>query len=231
MSFVQVGSGIYRSAVLNTIGWLEHGFGNGAAGDWLANQPVACLNQVHSDVVVNAGGRTGKLCEGDALIIETAGTWVAVRTADCVPVILADARRRVVAVVHSGWRGTAAAIVPKTVERMRADFSISLKDLHAAIGPAIGGCCYEVGAEVMDRMSQWETVRGMSKLALDRVILKQLTQLGVAVEQIDLSELCTCCGGSQFESFRRDGALAGRMVAAARVRPPNAKTRDRSPAF
>jgi YfiH family protein len=213
MAFVET-EGVLRSPLLSGLHWLDHGFGTGPAGDWLDGRPTATLSQVHSDTVVDAAGRIGRLCEGDSIINSVPDSWIAVRTADCVPVILADTRRRVVAAVHSGWRGTAASIIAKTVERLRADFSSDVKDLHAAIGPAVGGCCYRVGPEVLERLAAWND-RSDGRVALDRIVALQLAQAGVPA--VDECGICTCCGGSRFESFRRDGARAGRMVSAAMI--------------
>jgi hypothetical protein len=86
--------------------------------------------------------------QGDALLTSQPGLLLAVQTADCVPILLADPARRAVAAVHAGWRGTLARVVAKTVGRMRLEFGTRPADIVAAIGPAIGRCCYEVGPEV-----------------------------------------------------------------------------------
>jgi len=86
--------------------------------------------------------------QGDALATRTPGMLLGVQTADCVPVLLVDTRRRAVAAIHAGWRGTLARIAAKTVGRMRMEFGTKPRDVIAALGPAIGRCCYEVGPEV-----------------------------------------------------------------------------------
>jgi hypothetical protein len=88
------------------------------------------------------------LGEGDALLDNTPGSVVAIKTADCLPILLVDDRHRAVAAVHAGWRGTVAGIAQRAVEAMRAQFGSAPGDLRAAIGPGIGPCCYEVGPEV-----------------------------------------------------------------------------------
>src|SRR5205823_616160 len=124
--------------------WLGHAFGTR-----LFQPPdgVATLRQIHSDVIVYAG-RPGRLAEGDALLSDTPGRLAGVKTADCLPILLADERHRAVAAVHAGWRGAVSQIAPKAVEAMAARWNTRPEDLHAAIGPGIGQCCFEVGPEV-----------------------------------------------------------------------------------
>jgi YfiH family protein len=107
------------------------------------------LRQFHSDVIYLAASSTdGEAPKADALITNTPGLLLGVQTADCVPILLADTKRRVVATIHAGWRGTLSRIVQKTLGRMRMEFSTRARDVVAALGPAIGAGCYEVGPEV-----------------------------------------------------------------------------------
>ncbi len=110
--------------------------------------PLVTMRQFHSDVIYVASEPGGDSPKADALITRTPGLLLGVQTADCVPILLADTRRRAVAAIHAGWRGTLARIVPKTLGRMRMEFGTRPRDVVAAIGPAIGGGCYEVGPEV-----------------------------------------------------------------------------------
>src|SRR5205823_3516331 len=139
---------IYRVRELDCFEWLRHGFGARDAEVPALFGNVAMLKQVHTSGCVLAGGRAGVLGEGDALLENSPGAVVAVKTADCVPLLLVDERRRAVAAVHAGWRGTAAHMVARAVEAMAHNFGTKPADLHAAIGPGIGPCCYEVGPEV-----------------------------------------------------------------------------------
>lgn len=115
-------------------------------------RPVT-LRQIHSDIVINVGtnsiDKSRELVTGDALITRDPGTLLIVQTADCIPILLADTRRRAIAAIHSGWRGTAKRIAEKTLGRMRMEFGTRPEDVRAAIGPGIGRCCYEVGHEVV----------------------------------------------------------------------------------
>src|SRR5881628_1500319 len=108
--------------------------------------PVVTARQVHGTCVETAA--PGPSREADGLVSATAGQLVAVVTADCMPVLLLDRQRRVAAAVHAGWRGAAAGVLTAAVEHLRAAFGARPADLEAAIGPAVAGCCYEVGAEV-----------------------------------------------------------------------------------
>jgi polyphenol oxidase len=116
---------------------------------------LVTLRQIHSDIVhrvdgQGAGGQAaGEVRQGDALITREAGLLLAVQTADCVPTLLADTKRRAVAAIHAGWRGTVRRIAAKALGRMQMEFGTRPEDVVAAMGPSIGRCCYEVGADVV----------------------------------------------------------------------------------
>jgi YfiH family protein len=118
-----------------------------------------------------------------------------------------------VAAVHAGWRGTAARIAQAAVRAMRARFGTAPEDLEAAIGPAIGACCYEVGPEVAAEFGK----QGRGHLDLPDINRRQLLESGVTAERIYASNLCTRCGDGDFHSFRRDREHAGRMYSFAGV--------------
>lgn len=107
------------------------------------------LHQIHSGLVIVAGGEDRSARRADGVITAEAGLLLAVQTADCIPVLVADRRQRVVAAFHAGWRGTVGRIVERGVGRMRLDFGCRPADLVAAIGPGIGPCCYSVGEELL----------------------------------------------------------------------------------
>ena len=197
-------NGVYLSELLDTVPWVEHGFGSKEASHW----PVAYsgIKQIHSNIAVVAGDGT---TEGDALVTAEAGRYIGVRTADCVPLLLADRQRPAVAAVHAGWRGSEANIVAAVIDRMRREFGSDPGDLVVAIGPSIGRCCYEVGPEVAGLF-------GVSTRHIDLVEVnrRQLTQAGVNSANIDVCGLCTFCWPESFHSWRRDGESSGRMVAA-----------------
>ena len=112
--------------------------------------PLVTLRQVHSDVIRFVDSPAESQLVGDGLITATPGLLLGIQTADCLPIILVDPKRRAVGVFHAGWRGTVKRIVEKGVGEMRRWFGSRPRDLKAAIGPGIHGCCYEVGAEVRE---------------------------------------------------------------------------------
>jgi YfiH family protein len=113
---------------------------------------VVALKQIHSDVVHVIRGRkkddSAAAPTGDALITREPGALLVVQIADCVPILLADTKNKTIAAIHSGWRGTLARIAEKTLGQMRMEFGTDPTNVVAALGPAIGRCCYEVGSEV-----------------------------------------------------------------------------------
>jgi len=113
--------------------------------------PLITLRQIHSDVIHVVNSPPKATLVGDGLITATAGLLLAIQTADCLPVILVDPRKRAVGVFHAGWRGTVQRIVEKGVGEMRRHFGSNPRHLMAAIGPGIHGCCYEVGEEVREK--------------------------------------------------------------------------------
>jgi YfiH family protein len=207
---------IYRVTELDEFPWLAHGFGTRLADIPARFAQLATLKQIHSGSCVAAEGRTGILGEGDALLENQPGSVVAVKTADCIPVLLVDARRRAVAAVHAGWRGTVARIAAGAVAAMARSFGTHARDLHAAIGPGIGMCCYQVGAEVAARFGG----QGSGHIDLAAANCRQLEEAGVTERRIYASNLCTMCRAVEFHSFRRDQDAAGRMFSFAGIRLP-----------
>jgi YfiH family protein len=109
---------------------------------------LVTLRQIHSDIIHAVEGFPNAQFRGDALITRVPGLLLAVQTADCIPILLADPKTRAVAAIHSGWRGTLRRIAGKVVGRMKMVFDSDPADLVAAVGPGVGRCCYEVGPEV-----------------------------------------------------------------------------------
>jgi polyphenol oxidase len=211
-SFLLGADGIYRCEAFQQFLWQSHGFGTRMAN------PAAdlTLRQVHSDRVWNAHPLTDRQCEGDALVTDDIGRGIGVRTADCVPVLLLDAGRRAVAAVHAGWRGTATGIVARAVEKMTLDFGSRPADIHAALGPSIRECCYEVGPEVANKFSslfpEWPPVKGKQHLDLVEANRRHLTAAGVPAHRTFDSGLCTSCLAEHFFSYRREPQNPGRML-------------------
>lgn len=206
--FYKDSQNIYRARPLEKFAWLEHGFGTRHAPDLTHDPRLATLHQIHSCTCIPARGRTGRLGEGDALVENTPGHLVAVKTADCIPILLADEEHRAVAAVHAGWRGTACGIVGHALRTMREEFGTDPSSVHAAIGPGIGKCCYEVGAEVAAQLGE----SGPCWIDLTGVNRRQLVEAGLPETQIYAAGLCTKCGAEDFHSYRRDKESAGRML-------------------
>jgi YfiH family protein len=117
------------------------------SGSW----PLITLRQVHSDTIRYVDAPSKSQLVGDGLITSTPGLLLAIQTADCLPIILVDSKNRAVGVFHAGWRGTLKRIIEKGVGEMRRRFGTRARDLKAAIGPGIHGCCYQVGKEVREQ--------------------------------------------------------------------------------
>jgi YfiH family protein len=205
---------IYRVPELDALPWLVHGFGTRLAEIPEATGPLTTLKQIHSATCVLAGGRSGNLGQGDALLENTAGAVVAVKTADCIPILLVDDEHRAVAAVHAGWRGTVAQIARHAVDAMRKRFGSSPATLQAAIGPGIGKCCYEVGPEVAQHFG----ATGKAHVDLAAANRQQLLEAGLASGRIYAADLCTMCRPDEFHSYRRDKDAAGRMYSFAGIR-------------
>jgi polyphenol oxidase len=135
-----------RAAFLKKLGAVEKARAerHGARPFW----PLVTLKQIHSDIIHRLDSVPPESLPGDGMITATPGLLLAVQAADCLPVILVDTRRRAVGVFHAGWRGTMQRIVEKGVGEMFRGFGSRPRDLKAAIGPGIRGCCYQVGDEV-----------------------------------------------------------------------------------
>ena len=114
-------------------------------------RPLVTLRQIHSDIIHFVDSPPASQLAGDGLITATPGLYLGIQAADCLPVILVDPKRRAVGVFHAGWRGTIKRIVEKGVGEMHRHFGSRPRDLKAAIGPGVHGCCYEVGAEVREK--------------------------------------------------------------------------------
>jgi YfiH family protein len=112
--------------------------------------PLVTLRQIHSDLIHCATQVPEQTLAGDGLITQMPNIIIGIQTADCIPIILVDTKRKAIGVFHAGWRGTAKRIVEKGVGEMRRYFGTLPRDIRAAIGPGIHSCCYQVGAEVRD---------------------------------------------------------------------------------
>lgn len=225
---------------LNEIGNIIHAFTTRtcrSVGDILKNQfglnldKVFTVKQVHSDKIFVVKGHglltprplslAPNQIEADAIITNIKNLPIGVFTADCIPIILADIRGRGVGIIHAGRVGTSLEITKKTVGKIMEVFDISSEDITAAIGPGIGGCCYEVDEKSIDpfrdRLDYFEKVAmkkddGRWMLNLTETNKIQLIESGLKSENIFTAEFCTSCHNDKFFSYRREGKTAGRMV-------------------
>ena len=192
--------------------------------DDVSDHPWAFSNsrQIHSDIILTL--RAGSLEPSepaDGLLTDVPGIFLAMLTADCVPVVLADVRRRAIGVFHAGWRGTVAGIVEKGVARMQAEYGSDPADILAAVGPSIGPCCYEVGEEVRARFDESfayaSDLFDQANLNLWEANRQQLLAAGVPGASITVLGQCTACtqreGVSRFFSHRAEKGVTGRMMA------------------
>jgi YfiH family protein len=159
--------------------------------------------------------------ECDGIITNQPGVMIAVGVADCLPLLLLDPVKRVVAALHAGWKGTAANIAAKGVESLVKLFGSDSRDILAALGPAIGPCCYEVDKPVQQAFEgsgvSWEQCATMAgpdrwKLDLAAANRQQLLGAGVVEENIEVAEQCVCCTPDWFFSYRRDAGETGRQA-------------------
>ncbi len=211
--------------------------------------PLVSLHQIHSDVIHTFNSAPAKQCKGDASATNKPGLLLGVRTADCAPVLIVDPKKRVVASIHAGWRGTLARIVTKTIGQMHMEFRSRPQDLLAAIGPTIGGCCYEVGTEVASAFAakfsnaseffdelrtgdepnplQWLNMMPPghqpppNKVLLDlkKANRAQLLEVGLREEHIFVTDLCTSCDVDRLFSYRKEATGSGRLMSVIAIRP------------
>jgi len=181
-------------------------------------------NQTHSDHIhiVNSSETKGwktiedAISDCDALITNISNIMLTILTADCVPILLYDKEKRVIAAVHAGWKGTKAHIVSKTVEKMIEHYQSQTKDIIVGIAPSIGRCCYEVDNDVAKHFS--DTPKGYT-VKKDKYILdlpyinkQQLLDVGILEENIEMSNICTSCEVDRFFSYRKEQGCSGRFM-------------------
>lgn len=174
--------------------------------------------QTHSCHVAVVHEPQAEYPDTDALVTNQTDVMIGIRTADCVPVLLYDDVRRVVAAVHAGWRGTVGGITRKAVEVMVSEFGCRPADVHAIIGPSISPEVFEVGDEVVTQFVQAgfpdEIILRTYPTHIDLWKANQwlLTEVGVPVGQIETAGICTYSNTHRFFSARREGIATGRIV-------------------
>jgi YfiH family protein len=200
-----------------------------AAARWFGVNPssIFVMRQVHgSDVLVLCEvpdpSRMRAAVPVDAVVTNRKGLVLTVLTADCLPILLVDPVRGVIAAVHAGWRSSVAGIARKAVDTMASAFGAVSADISAALGPAIGKCCFEVGPEVVVAVREafgfggnFIEMKANGKGMLDLVGLNRavLMEAGVNDAAIETADLCTYDNDDLFHSYRREGEGTGRMLA------------------
>jgi YfiH family protein len=200
-----------------------------AAADWFGvrTSSIFVMRQVHGgDIAVLRElpdpSRMRAAVTVDGVVTDRSRLVLTVLTADCLPILLADPRRHVIAAVHAGWRSSVAGIARKAVETMTSACGSDPADIVAALGPAIGPCCFEVGPEVVAAVREafgfggdYIEPKAGGKGMLDLVGLNRavLADAGLPATGITAADLCTYCHGDLFYSYRHDGEATGRMLA------------------
>ena len=184
--------------------------------------------QVHGARIYDLSAEAGALpepltIEADAVVCNQPGQWIGVRTADCVPVLLYDAKRQIVAAVHAGWRGTVQHIVAQTIQYLKDKYHTQSYDLWAMIGPSISTDNFEVGPEVAEAFTQAnraDCIRPGAKPHIDlwQSNVMDLLEEGVELEQIDCSPICTYDHTDILYSARKEGIGTGRNITAIRLK-------------
>lgn len=223
---------LLRANNIQSVPGVVHGFGVrgldvGAYLDALGmkNHFIFATNQIHGDVVhYLKQSKARKTIEGDAFITDRRGTVCFVRSADCVPMLIADTEHPAVAAVHAGWRGTTKDVAGVVVRAMHETFGTLPQNCVAAIGPRICGSCYEVGGEVIDAFSMlklcgtnWRT--DYNRVDLGLVNQKLLERAGLLVSNISVFPHCTACDKA-FSSWRRDRNESERQFNFIVITPP-----------
>lgn len=187
-------------------------------------------HQTHTNNVISVGkehrgvGITKpSFCDVDGLITDEPGVALVTQYADCTPLLFCDPVKRVIATSHAGWRGTVKLIGKVTVEKMISDYGCNPKDIIAAIGPCIGRCCYEVDdlvATEIKKIDFLDTERvliskpnGRYMLDLAETNRQILVNSGILTENIDVSDVCTCCNAKDLHSHRATGGKRGNLAA------------------
>jgi YfiH family protein len=179
----------------------------------LASVSIAFQKQVHGDIVsvVNTAGNCG---ESDAMITNTLNLGLAISTADCAAIFIYDPVNKVIAAVHSGWRGTEKKILSKTLFKLISDFNSKPQNLIAYIAPSISMGNYEVGREVAKLFNEKYVKQKGEKffLGVAEANYDMLLENGLKPENVKKSELCSFEAKELFHSYRRDGIRSGRTL-------------------
>ncbi len=179
----------------------------------IKEEELAIPRQIHSSTVLRAD-LPGTYPECDGLVTDRTRVFLSVSTADCIPLFIYEKQKKVIAAIHSGWRGTVAAIAVEGVRKLIEEYGADPLAMSAYVGPAASVCCYEVSQEVASQFDRRFVSESAGKVHVDLkgAVLHQLLTVGIPSTVIDVNPLCTISESSLFHSFRRDGAKSGRMM-------------------
>jgi polyphenol oxidase len=175
---------------------------------------IMYLFQVHGDEIhVVDESNYRNICgkDGDAIITKEKNISIGVFTADCVPILIVDSVTKVIAVVHAGWKSTYLNIAKKVIQFMVNSMECKSENIIAALGPSIGPCCFQVGADVAEKFSCVHENGGKYYVDLWKENANQISECGISSEKIFGSNLCTMCNSDMFYSYRRDNGKTGRL--------------------
>lgn len=183
---------------------------------WLSSTRLIEAEQVHGAslaVIQGSAAIPAPIAGCDALMTDVPGTALLIRTADCLPIFIADPVRRAVGLAHAGWRGLAAQLPLRLLAAFRDVYHSRPEDLRAAIGPAIRPCCYDVGEEFRARFGRRvRQTQGRYTCDLIGVAMDQLHAGGLRPQRVTDSGACTACDRSRWFSLRREGPSTGRLM-------------------
>lgn len=190
----------------------------------LSSQEVITIDQVHGSSVMLLDKPIKdksfySLIEGDAIVTGLFSVPIAIRSADCLPILFYDERAFTIGVAHAGWRSTLEQVAKKTIEAMQKEFGSAPQDIKAAMGPSIGPCCYYVEPFMLKRfdkaglsLNSFLISDNSTRLDLARANMDQLLEAGLKIENISSKPPCTHCNTGLYYSFRAEGKKAGRQL-------------------
>lgn len=192
------------------------------AGLGIDYRDLVCAKQIHSNRIQLAKsdnkGRGAQsygdsLADTDGLLTDKKNLPLAIFSADCLSMFLYEPKKQVIGLLHAGWKGARDNIAQAAVSLMKQAFNIEPAQLYIGLGPAIRGCCYEVGEEFGSIFPAELTAKGGRKfLDLARINKERFLREGVKQENIFDSNICTSCRNREYFSYRKEGALSGRVM-------------------
>ena len=241
MSHLKVNLAVYRLHEFSKLGNTVHGFSTRqfyplTVRDLWQRTPVAlqfasqvgfdlekvvAMDQVHGDRIAMVDSKdTGKLIgKTDGLVTREKGVYLAIKTADCAPLLFYEIQKQIIAVAHAGWKGGLKKIAGKVVHKMKDEFGADTSQILVGIGPTIGACCYHITRERLDLfktelgadLTVYSSRKKQIFLDLPLMIIKQLVKAGIKESNIENGAICTVCFSQKFYSRRADMARYGKL--------------------